>query len=116
MKDKLLCVLKSNIKNFNHGFLRFDSKLYICLKPNSVYKEERKEIIKKPKYFWQKEKVKFITEEVYKGSTYKMQLCDDYRILESCEITKEEYDEIFRLKKEQTKKDIEEILDKHCKE
>ena len=106
LREKLLCVLRDNIQDFeriveNNSFYTYYKLGNIHLFPIAVFKN----VVKKPKYFWQKERTESIL---------------DYRTLEinfeghTTKLTKEEYEEIMKIREEKIKEKQLEELTKLC--
>ena len=107
IREKLLCVLRSEIHNFKinsrNGIWRTYYQLEdIIISPETVCKEVKI----KPKYFWQKEKVRYLVDYTTWDITFKNYV---YRL------TKEEYEELTELREEKLKEQVLKELDKLCK-
>ncbi len=118
IREKLLCVLKNNIQDFRkYGYDSFlislTSSDNIWARRISVNKEDsfEKEVIYKPKYFWQKPKVKMERFSKYTLDYYTLKISyGDY----TTQLTKEEYKEIMKIREEKIKEKQLEELTKLC--
>ena len=118
LREKLLCVLKNNIQDFKkYGYdsflLSLKSSDSIWARRISVSKNDsfEKEVIYKPKYFWQKPKVKMETFSKYTLDYYTLDISyGDYKT----RLTKEEYEEIMKIREEKIKEKQLEELTKLC--
>lgn len=116
IREKLLCVLRNNIQDlksvFNRSYLEIGDVRIYC-HTTFVYKDvvTKKEVIEEPQYFWHKPKVKIIdgrgVEIDYTtfDVTYR-----DY----TTRLTKEEYEEIMKIREEKIKEKQLEELTKIC--
>lgn len=106
IREKLLYVLRNHIQDFeklveDNSFYTYYKLGNTYLSPTAVFKN----VVKKPKYFWQKERAERIL---------------DYRTLEinlegyTTKLTKEEYEEIMQIRKEKIKQKQLEELTKLC--
>lgn len=116
IREKLLCVLKNNIQDFkthNSFLLTLKSSDNIWARRISVNKDAsfEKEVIYKPKYFWQKPKVKMETFSKYTLDYYTLDISyGDY----TTRLTKEEYEELMKIREEKIKEKQLEELTKLC--
>ena len=116
IREKLLCVLRNNMDKIRYAnrvpYIEagdFTIKLYT--KP--VYKDtlEEREVEIKPKYFWQKPTVEKITKKDFELDYYTWEIYySDY----STVLTKEEYEELSKLKEEKSQEKILNNLNKLC--
>jgi len=117
IREKLLCVLRNNMDKVRYAYQvlyieagDFTIKLYN--KP--VYKQItiEKDVEIKPKYFWQKPTVKKITKRDFELNYYTWEVrYSDY----STTLTKDEYQELLKLKEEKTQEKLLNNLEKLCK-
>lgn len=118
IREKLLCVLKNNIQDFRkYGYdsflLSLTSNDNIWARRISVNKDDsfEKEVIYKPKYFWQKPKVKMERFSKYTLDYYTLKISyGDY----TTQLTKEEYKETMKIREEKIKEKQLEKLTKLC--
>ena len=116
IREKLLCVLRNNIQDlksvYNRSYLEIgDVKIYCYM--TFAYKDvvTKKEVIEEPQYFWHKPKVKIV-----EGTGVEI----DYTTFEvtygdyTTRLTKEEYEEIMKIRKEKIKEKQLEELTKLC--
>lgn len=121
IREKLLCVLRNHIQDFRDfkhrcvsGIAYYkDKEPSIYLHYTNIYKdvEVEKEVIIKPKYFWQKSKteiLKFTKVEIDYTTAYVDY--GDFRIT----LLKEEYEEIMQIREEKIKEKQLEELTKLC--
>jgi len=118
IREKLLCVLRNHIQDFKkYGYDSFLLSLKsidnIWARRISVDKDAsfEKEVIYKPKYFWQKPKVKMEIFSKYTLDYYTLNISyGDY----TTRLTKEEYEELMQIRKEKIKEKQLEELTKLC--
>lgn len=116
LREKLLCVLRNNIQDlkkvYNQCYLEIGDVRIYC-NTTFAYKDVviKKEIIEKPKYFWQKPKTKIVEDEKWEidYTTFKVR----YGEYET-QLTKEEYEEIMQIRQEKIKQKQLEELTKLC--
>jgi hypothetical protein len=116
IREKLLCVLRNNIQDLksvdNRSYLEIGDVRIYCY-TTFVYKDVviKKEVIEEPQYFWHKPKVKFVD-----GTGIKI----DYTTFDvtygnyTTRLTKEEYEEIMKIREEKIKEKQLEELTKLC--
>ena len=116
IRDKLLCVLKSNIQDlkrvYNQCYLEIgDVRIYCHI--TFTYKDTiiKKEIIEKPKYFWQKYKTKIVEDKKFEidYTTFNVSY-GEYKT----QLTKQEYEEIMQIRQEKIKEKQLKELEKLC--
>ena len=118
IREKLLCVLRNHIQDFKkYGYDSFLLSLKsidnIWARRISVDKDAsfEKEVIYKPKYFWQKPKVKMEIFSKYTLDYYTLKISyGDY----TTRLTKEEYEELMQIREEKIKEKQLEELTKLC--
>ena len=107
IREKLLYVLRNNIQDFeknidNESWYTYYKLNNLYLTPHCIHKE----VIIEPKYFWQKKKMK-------RGVDYHT-LCVTFENFYTY-LTKEEYEEIMKIREEKIKEKQLEELTKLCK-
>ena len=116
LREKLLCVLRNNIQDFERVYNRCyleigDAKIYCYT--TFTYKDVvvKKEVIEKPKYFWQKPKTKIIEDKKREidYTTFDVSY-GEYKT----QLTKEEYEEIIQIREEKIKEKQLKELEKLC--
>lgn len=118
VREKLLCVLRNNMDKIKQVSGKADyieaGEIAIKLFNEPIYKtiNIKEELVIKPKYFWQKPKTKKFTrpDRVFDYYTWQV-VCDGYETT----LTKEEYEELLKLKKEKEQEKILNNLEKLCK-
>lgn len=116
LREKLLCVLRNNIQDlkrvYNQCYLEIDDVRIYCY-TTFKYKNIviKKEIVEKPKYFWQKPKTKIIED---KKREIDYTTFDVSYIEYKTQLTKEEYEEIMQIRQEKIKQKQLEELTKLC--
>ena len=120
LREKLLCILRNNIQDFEDyrnkcvsGLVYYNITPMIYLYYNSVYKhtEREREVTIKPKYFWQKEKTE-VVKFTNLGFDYKTFIVE-YGSFRTT-LTKEEYGEIMQIRQEKIKEKQLKELEKLC--
>ena len=120
LREKLLCVLRNNIQDFedyrhkcSSGLAYYSITPIIYLHYINVYKytKKKREVVIKPKYFWQKEKTGTLeyTDTEFDYTTAYVDY-GEFRIT----LTKEEYEEIMQIRQEKIKQKQLEELTKLC--
>ena len=118
IREKLLCVLRNHIQDFKkYGYDSFLLSLKsiddIWVRRISVNKDAsfEKEVIYKPKYFWQKPKVKMERFSKHTLDYYTLEVSYwDYKT----KLTKEEYEELMKIREEKIKEKQLKELEKLC--
>lgn len=116
IREKLLCVLRNNIQDlkslYNRSYLEIGDVRIYCY-TTFVYKDVviKKEVIEEPQYFWHKPKVKIVdgTGVEIDYTTFEVTY-GDY----TTRLTKEEYEEIMKIREEKIKEKQLEELTKLC--
>lgn len=116
IREKLLCVLRNNIQDlkgvYNRSYLEIGDVRIYCY-TTFVYKDVviKKEVIEEPQYFWHKPKVKIVdgTGVEIDYTTFEVAY-GDY----TTRLTKEEYQEIMKIREEKIKEKQLEELTKLC--
>jgi hypothetical protein len=117
IREKLLCVLRNNmdkVRLFQQDYYIEAGDFTIKLFSKYVYKDifKEREVVIKPKYFWQKSKIEKRSEAGYELDYFTWVICySDYITT----LTKEEYEELSKLKEEKTQEKILNNLNKLCK-
>ena len=107
IREKLLCVLRNEIHNFkrntcNESWYTYYQLGDITISPETVFKEVKI----KTKYFWQKEKTICLIDYKTWDVSFSNYI---YRL------TKEEYEELTKLREERLREQAIKDLDKLCK-
>lgn len=113
IREKLLCVLRNNIQDLKRGCCIEMGDVRIYCNTAFVYKDTtvKEEVIEKPKYFWQKPKIKIF--EHFNWEIDYTTFNVSYGNYET-KLTKEEYNEISKIHKEKVKEKQLEELTKLC--
>lgn len=116
LREKLLCVLRNNIQDlkrvYNQCYLEIGDVRIHCY-ATFKYKDVviKKEVTIKPKYFWQKPKIKIVEDVKWEidYTTFDVSY-GEYKT----QLTKEEYEEIMKICEEKIKEKQLEELTKIC--
>jgi hypothetical protein len=116
MKEKLMCVLRNRIQDFEAN--RLTDSLYfegILFKPTIIqnYEDKVETVVEKSNSFWQKDKTIISTIKVVKDWywTAEIHFHNKYQFT----LTKEEYEEIMEIRRERVEKRQLEKLEELCK-